>query len=144
MPPAHTNALLQANSASGSRRWKEAARVAAELFCLPGPRVCAPPRSSAESHLVACPTAAGGGKEMPLGLCCPGDLHHRWVTSSSSSSSEVTRVQAPWAVLASQEEELQVHSSSCNQRMGNMGTTCATKDYGASASSSGPALLDGS
>lgn len=137
MPLGQINALLQANPASGSRRWKEETHVAAELFCLPSRRVCAQPHSSAESHLVACPTAARGGKEMPLGLCSPGDLHPLWDTSLSNSSSEVTCVQAQWTVLTTQEEELQVHSSSCNQAMRNTGTTCATKDHGVSASSSG-------
>lgn len=135
MPPGQTNALLQANSASGNRRWKEETHVAAELFYLPGPSVCAQPRSSAESHLVACPTTARGGKEMPLGLCSPSDLHPLLDTSVSISSSEIPYVQAQRAVLTTQEEELQVHSSSCSQWMGNMEMTCATKDYGASASS---------
>lgn len=38
VPPDQKNALLQANSAFGSRRWKEETHVAAELFCLPGLR----------------------------------------------------------------------------------------------------------
>lgn len=40
-------------------------------------------------------------------------------TSMCNSSSDC--VQAQWATLTTQEEELQVHSSSCSQGMGNMG-----------------------
>lgn len=63
-------------------------------------------------------SSLGCRAELSLGLCFPGDLHPMWDTSMCNSSSDC--VQALLAVFTAQEEELQVHSRSCNQEMGNM------------------------
>lgn len=87
-------------------------------------------------------SSLGCRAELSLGLCSPGDFHP--IGTPGCAIAAVTCVQAQWAALTTREEELQVHSSSCNQGMRNMGTTCATKDHGKFASGSGPAILDGS
>lgn len=87
-------------------------------------------------------SSLGCRAELSLGLCSPGDFHP--IGTPACAIAAVTCVQAQWAAFTTREEELQVHSSSCNQGMRNMGTTCATKDHGKFASGSGPAILDGS